>query len=148
MSGGLNRLAQSLNHGLAGLGNADTCLLPATVVVVGNVVAVDHEGLDGIAGLDLLASLPLVVQLGDGLADGDGGLGAGAGDLAVGDQGLDVGGTVNAVDQALGLGGFRSGGGAQGGGIVAAEDGDGIGVGDQGVGAVQIALLLVAHAVY
>lgn len=67
-------------------------LLPAAVVVLGDVVGVDHEGLDGIAILDGLGiSLPLIVQLGDGLADGHGGLSAGAGDLAFSDQSLDVG---------------------------------------------------------
>ena len=121
--------------------------MPAAVVVLFDVVAVDHEGLDGIAGLDGLASLPLVVQLGDGLADAHGRLGAGTGDLALSDQGLDVGGAVNAVDQRLGAGSLSSRGGTQSGGIVAAEDGDGVGMGGQSVGAVQVALLLVAHAV-
>ena len=124
-----------------------TGLLPSAVVVFSDIVRVNHEGRDRITGFHSFAGLPLVVQFSDGLADGDRGLSTGTGDFAFRDQGLDVGRTVNAVDQGLGLSSFRSSGSTQSGGVISAEDGDSVRMGDQGVGTVQVALFLVAHAV-
>ena len=122
-------------------------LLPATVVVFFDVVRVDHEGFDRIAAFEFFAIEPLVVQFSDGLTDGHRGLGAGTGNFTFGDQGFDVRGTVDTVDQGLGAGSFSSSESTQGGRVVTTEDGNSIRILGQRIGTVQVTLFLVAHAV-
>ena len=78
--------------------------MPAAVVVVSNIVGVDHEGRDGVTIFKLSTVFPLIVLLSNGLADGDRGLCTGAGCTAFSDQSLDIGGAVNTVEQSLGAG--------------------------------------------